>query len=308
MRTDFKNLTDFNKYFTTDEFCREWYEQQRWGANVTCPHCGSEKPYRTNRGFKCSNKDCHKKFSVTVGTIFENSKIGLKTWFLAMYLVSTSKKGVSSLQLAEQLGITQKSAWFVLSRIRTMLAENAPEKLTGTVEIDEVYIGGEEKNRHASKKLSKKSRDWHQHKTPMVGLLQRGGDVRLQVTEPGRINLAKIETFLDSNVDVGATVITDAHSAYSNLNKKFSAHGVVNHHLGEYVSGEYHTNSIEGFWAIMKRGIIGIYHNVSAKHLHRYCNEFSYRYNVRRSTGTERFEGAILRAGSVRLTYKNLIA
>ncbi|HZV71983.1 MAG TPA: IS1595 family transposase [Saprospiraceae bacterium] len=304
MTTDFKNLTQLTDFFTSEDFCKSWYENQRWGANVVCPHCNHDKVYRTTRGFKCANNTCYKKFSVTVGTIFENSKIPLRTWFQAMYLVSVSKKGISSIQLAETLGITQKTSWFVLSRIRTMLTENAPEKLTGHVEIDETYVGGKDANRHASKKQSK---DWYNQKTPMVGLLERGGNVVLKVVEPGKLTHAKINSIVTGNVDTSATISTDGHRAYNGLGNTYASHGVVNHAKGEYVRGAFHTNNIEGFWATMKRGIYGVYHNVSAKHLDLYCNEFGYRYNNRTGTGVDKFEGAIQKVDSTRITYKQLI-
>ena len=178
MESQFKNLQQLLDFFKDDATCKAYYEQKRWGGTVACSHCGSLKIYRTNRGFKCGEKLCAKKFSVTVGTIFENTKISLRIWFAAMYLISTSKKGVSSLQLAEQLGITQKSAWFVNHRIREMLKDNDTKKLSGVISCDETFVGGKNENRHADKKAPASQGRSHVDKTPVVGLIQTNGKVR----------------------------------------------------------------------------------------------------------------------------------
>lgn len=309
MESQFKNLQQLLDFFKDEETCKKYYEEKRWGGNVACPHCGSLKVYRTNRGFKCGEKVCYKKFTVTVGTIFENSKIGLRTWFAAMYLISTSKKGVSSLQLGEQLGITQKTAWFVLHRIREMLKDNDTNRLSGTVSVDESYVGGKNKNRHKSKKVENSQGRAAIDKTPVVGLLQEGGKVKTFVVKT--TDAETLHNIMGENVSEGSTVVTDAYRSYNGLSDRYT-HVVVKHEEGGYTvtigNKKFHTNNIENFWSIFKRGIIGIYHFVSAKHLQRYCSEFGYRYNERELTGVERFETALLKCDGTRLKYETLIA
>lgn len=302
---NFKNLTQLLDYFKDEDTCKAYYAEKRWGGNVVCPKCNHEKVYTTNRGYKCAG--CKKKFTVKVGTIFENSKVGLRTWFAAMYLISTSKKGISSLQLAEQLGLTQKTAWFLLHRVREMLNGNTDEKLEGNVEVDETYVGGKNKNRHADKKIKNSQGRASIDKKPVVGLLQRDGKVKTFVVKS--TDAKTLHNLMDNNVSEDSTVITDAYRAYNGLDSRYT-HVTVKHENGGYVVkiGEetYHTQNIENFWSIFKRGIIGIYHFVSAKHLQRYCNEFGYRYNERGLSGVEKFDLSLERADTARITYNQL--
>lgn len=215
MTAPFKNLTDLFDFFKDESICKAYYEQKRWGGTVACPHCGSLKVYRTNRGFKCSEKICYKKFTITTGTIFENTKIGLRTWFAAMYLISTCKKGISSVQLSEQLGITQKSAWFVNHRIREMLRDNDTAKLSGTVQVDETFVGGKNKNRHAGKKVPNSQGRASIDKTPVVGLLQKDGTVRTFVVS--NTDTDTLHTIMGDNVSEGSILVTDAYRSYNGL-------------------------------------------------------------------------------------------
>jgi transposase-like protein len=300
MELHFKSLPKLLEYFKDNATCIEFLEQQRWSKTPVCPFCGGKQIYRTNRGFKC--KECTKKFTVTVGTIFENSKIKLTTWFAAVYLCTAHKKGVSSLQLSRDLGITQKTAWFMEHRIREMLRAKKSLLLKGTVQADETFVGGKNKNRHADKKVEGSQGRSVKDKTPVFGM-----------TNDGKVNLAVVpntqaetlKPIIKNLVEKGSIVVTDEWGGYSGLGKNYD-HKVIKHNEGEYKKDGYHTNNIEGFWSLLKRGIFGIYHYASPQHLHRYCDEFSYRFNTRDIDDSDRFIASLTRVNG-RLTYKQLI-
>jgi len=306
MTTQFKSLLQVLDYFKSEETCISYLANSRWGDTPCCPHCGNVGAYVTNRGFKCKAKECHKKFTVTTGTIFENTKISLRIWFAAMYLCTAHKKGVSSLQLCRDLNITQKTAWFLLHRIREMLNYNNVDQLDGTVEVDETYIGGKHRNKHAkARKLLNEKGTGAINKTPVVAMLQRDGSIVTIVTPLA--NGEAIKPFIYKHVKPGSTVITDGFGAYKGLDAHYT-HEVVMHSENEYVrEGNIHTNTLEGFWSQLKRGIIGTFHQVSPKHLHRYCHEFGYKYNTRKESDVARFEDVFTKVNNVRLTYDKLI-
>ena len=307
---NFKSLIQLLDHFKKEETCIKYYENIRWGGKPVCPHCGVDKaPYVTNRGYKCSDKDCHSKFTVKVGTIFESSKISLRVWFAAIYLATNHKKGISSVQLALDLGITQKTAWFVLHRIREMLKDRAPQMLgeNDMVEADEAYIGGKEKNKHYGKRrsedgLSNNDGTPYKAKKAVVGIIERNGKVVLKhIPNANKKNMVE---FIEKHVPKGSRIYTDESRVYSKLNKTYT-HDTVRHSLSIYVAGDVHTNTIENFWSVLKRGLYGVYHQVSDKHLSRYLDEFAARFNSRHDGQQERFEHFLAQNESV-LTYRRL--
>ncbi len=308
---NFKSLPQLLDYFKEESTCIEYYEHIRWNGDPACPHCGGLNPYKTKRGYRCSEKECRKDFTVKVGTIFENSKIPLRTWFAAIFLATNHKKGISSVQLASDLGITQKSAWHVLHRIREMLREKAPKMIgdTNMVEIDEAYIGGKEGNKHYKKQRSNENPNLKNDGTPyqpkkmVVGLVERGGDIIVKHVK--RATNEEILPLLDNHIAEGSEVHTDESNVYHKVGRTFT-HKTVVHSASQYVVGNCHTNTIENFWSQLKRGINGIYHHVSEKHLERYLDEYANRYNTRNLTSQERFEYFLEQSESV-LPYKNLV-
>ena len=304
----FSNLTEMLAALPDDAACRTYLEQKVWvNGTPTCPHCGSQESYTLKtkgvfKGmYKCAN--CRERYTVTINTMFEGSHISLRKWFIAIYIFSLHKKGISSHQLASDLGITQKSAWFMLSRIRNAFKPEQPkEKILGVFHADESFIGGKNKNRHEDKKVPESQGRSHKDKTPVLGIMQTGGKVYTTVVPDTKAKT--IKPVIESLVADGSIVVTDEWQAYNGLEKKFS-HVVINHNENEYVRGGFSNNNLEGVWSLLKRGIYGIYHQVSAKHLHRYCDEFAYRYNVRKEGNNTKFNYSL--SNSTRLTYKELI-
>ncbi|OIR00698.1 ISXO2-like transposase domain protein [mine drainage metagenome] len=299
----FKNLHELIATMPDEKSCRDYLIKERWNGVPVCPYCESEKSYLIEDGkrFKCGS--CLKKYSVTVGTIFHASNIKLNKWLMAVYILSSHKKGISSYQLGKDIGVAQKTAWFMMHRIRKSLSETNPEMLDNTVEVDEVWIGGKMKNKHVAvrKKAHEDNISHSSNKVGVIGMLERQGNIKLQIID------RPLKQMVKENVSPDAVIITDSLNAYSGLNKQHKAHEVVSHINDEFVRGEFHTNSIEGFWSIMKRGIYGIYHQVSPEHLHRYCDEFSYRYNTRKMKDADRFV-LTLQGIEKRLTYKDLVS
>lgn len=300
----FKTLIELLTYFREEQTCRDYLELIRWNGKIVCPYkeCKHDYVFKYTDGkrYKCAK--CQRQFSVKVGTIFEDSKISLQKWFAAIYLITSHKKGISSLQLHRDIGVTQKTAWFMLHRVRHTLLISSTEKLTGIIEADETFIGGKESNKHKSKQTAGTQGRSSQTKTPVLGIIERGGQLRaIKVLNTRGYSL---RPFIVNNVEFGSTVHTDEWWGYRGLSRIFK-HQFINHGEGEYSKDGVHTNSIEGFWSLLKRGVIGIYHSMSDKHLQKYVDEFVFRYNTRGYSENFRFD-AMLNNINSHLTYKQL--
>ena len=289
----FDSLLSVAEYFTTDSICKDALEEARWGDDVVCPYCGKHHCTKMKNGRYCCTK-CKHNFSCTVDTIFENTKIGLKKWFFAMYLISSNKKGVSSHQISRDLNVTQKTAWFILHKIRSMYAQSDAEELTGIVECDEMYLGGAEKNKHDDKKTEGTQGRSTKTKKPIFGMIQRKGKLVAMTVKDTKAEtlMPIIKQFVAENT----VVYTDELSSYSRLSKENYAHGVVHHNVNEFVVGDVFTNTIEGFWSHFKKMVFGTYHSVSKKYLQRYIDEEVYRWNTRKMSESYRFSDMFAKA------------
>ena len=289
-------------HFIDADKAREYLEALRWPNGPVCPHCGVEGQHYALKGAKCRPglwkcKDCRKQFSVTVGTVFERSKIPLNKWLLAVHLMCASKKAMSSHQIHRMLGVTYKSAWFMTHRIREAMKPDGGGLLGsggGTVEADETYWGNQGKQRKGARGYA--------HKMKVVSLVERGGQKRSIVVTA--VNAKTLTAVLDENVCKSANLMTDEHAGYTKAGRKFASHGVTRHSAGQYVDGKNHSNTVESSFSLLKRGLIGTFHHVGEQHLQRYVTEFDFRWNNRKICDRERVDVLLQGVAGRRLMYQ----
>ena len=304
MIKQFDTLIQMMTAFPDEQSAIDHFTAIRWKDGAFCPHCGSTKVYHFSdaRTHKCG--DCRKRFSIKVGTIFEDSKIELRKWFMAIWLITSHKKGIASTQLAKDIGVTQKTAWFMTHRLRhATQTQSFNRPLDGEVEADETFIGGKEKNKHAWQRTGGKQGG--AGKVAVLGMLEREGELRTGITPS--LSARDVQSAIRENVAPGTALMTDEHGAFVGLGDTYYHHR-VNHSAGEYVRDFcLHTNGIESVWALFSRQLVGTHHYLSPKHLSRYLGEMTWRFNLR-SIGEGERVNALLSQTSGRLTYEELIA
>lgn len=306
INTEFNSIPELLQHFSSEQVCLEYLENLRWEGEVVSPFDETSKVYKcANNQYKCKNTG--KYFNAKTGTFLENTKISLTKWFLAIWLITTHKKGISSLQLSQDISVTQKTAWFMLHRIRVCFGiENSNELEQGVIECDETFIGGKNKNRHWNKKIKNSQGRSFKDKVPVMGMYQREGKINAFVVAntQSRSIQPLIRKYIKTTID---QLITDEWSAYQGLSDY--NHYIIDHSKKEYVSRAnrlIHTNNIEGAWTHLKKSLSGIYNWVSRKHLQKYVDEFVYRFNLREQTNQEKFR-YLLSHSTVRIRYKHLI-
>ena len=309
-----KSLLEVARYFTDGDICVDFVAQMRWPDGVTCPHCGSKRvSYLSSRRiWKCMNKECHKQFSVKTGSVFEDSPIGLDKWLMAVWLIVNCKNGISSYEIARDLKVTQKTAWFMLHRIRKALQQGSWEKLGGDggpVEVDETFLGPNTVKMHRARRLRSIELNGTHGKAIVMGMLDRElRKVRTMVIP--NVKRDTLQNEILNAIEKKSTVYTDQWAGYDNLAAKDFAHETVNHLTG-YVNGQVHTQGIENFWSLLKRGLRGTYVAVEPFHLSRYADEQVFRFNNRTTKDNpvddrDRFMLAVSQIAGKRLTYADL--
>ncbi len=305
MFPEFKSIFDLLKAFPTEQSCIDHLERLSWNGEPVSPFDPTSKVYKcAGNKYKCKNTG--KYFNVRTGSIFDNTKIPLQKWFLALYVFSSHKKGISSHQLAKDISVTQKSAWFLLHRLRYAFDHpNFQNTLGNIVEIDESFLGGKSKNKHTNKKKKDPATGGTLHEQqPVLGMRERDGNV-IAIVVPNR-NKETILPLIRNVVEQDSVLMTDEYTAYKDLKNDYS-HFTVNHSAKQYVNEMAHTNGIENFWSHLKRGIDGIYHWVSKEHLQAYVDEFTLRFNSRKFGTQQRFDMVLMGAAGKRMTYESLI-
>jgi transposase-like protein len=300
-----KSLIEAVPFFANPDNALWYLASKRWPKGVTCPHCdfGSPMFLETRRIWKC--RSCRKQFSVKAGTIFEDSPLPLGKWLLATWLISNCKNGVSSYEIARDVKVTQKSAWFMLQRIRKAMQDEDGGKLGGEVEVDETFIGGKARNMHKDKRARVITGTGGKDKTAVMGMIERGGRVRAMVV--GTRRKSELQRQVREHVEAGSAIFSDELKSYDGLEVEYQ-HAVINHAV-EYVNGNVHTNNIENFWSLLKRGLHGTYISVEPFHLFRYIDEQAFRFNNRKDmTDGDRFELVCSQIVGRRVTWKELTA
>lgn len=302
---EFSTLASFLEHFKDEETCKRHFTAIRFRNGEYCVHCGHKTIYTFSGGSRYRCAKCRQDFTIKTNTVFGESKLPIRKWFIAIYLLTTTSKGISSIQLAKHVGVTQKTAWFMDHRIRASLKQNKGQ-LFGTVEADETFIGGKAKNMHAKLRRKKITGTGGIDKTPVIGLIQRDGELRATVTP--EVSMRTVEQQVVEHVKIGSELFSDTYHGYGRLGQ-FYQHAAINHADGEWVRDRVHTNSIESFWALFKRGYHGVYHQMSRKHLQRYVDEFVFRFN-RRGHGLQGvFSDVVEKVSlSTKLGYKTLTA
>ncbi len=295
-----KTLTEVIRHFENPLNCVAAMVAMRWpDGNPVCPHCGGTRQHWLEKQMRWKCYQCRKQFSVKVGTVMEDSPIALDKWLVTLWMLVNCKNGVSSYEIARNIGVTQKSAWFMLQRLRLALQDRRCGTLSGTIEVDESFIGGKARNMHQGKRVKAMERK-HKNKTIVLGFLERGGDVRTEVVENRDSHTLQRKVLY--HIEEGSTVMTDELHSYCGLETVY-AHKVINHAY-EYAKGHILTNGMENFWSLLKRGLGGTYVSVAPFHLFRYLDEQMYRYNNRKDTNDEgRFLKALSQIAGKRLTY-----